>query len=101
MRPLKATIRRRILAVLLATLVIAGVAIAIIARSWHGLAEPPRVGETAAAIIERIGRPDYDSRVSGSGTEDDYDFGYTDGLGTRHHLRIGLGVVTRITYSSR
>ncbi len=67
---------------------------------WHGFPEPPRVGEKAEAILERLGAPHYDGRRFGD-AERDYQLGYTDGLGTRHHLHVKDGVVVEIKYSSR
>jgi hypothetical protein len=66
----------------------------------HGFAEPPRVGERADAVIERLGTPHHDSRKGGDSPED-YHLGWTDGTGKRHHLHVEYGVVTEITYSSR
>jgi len=62
--------------------------------------EPPRVGERAQAIIERLGTPHFDSRKNGD-PDTNYRLGYTDGLGTRHHLVVVDGVVVKIEYSSR
>jgi hypothetical protein len=93
-------IRLGIASAITATIVV-GVWIALDRRGWHGSAEPPQVGETATAIAERLGPPAYDSRVAENDNEQDYELGYTDGLGTRHHLHVSRGVVTGITYSSR
>jgi hypothetical protein len=67
---------------------------------WHGFSEPPQVGEKADAIVQRLGPPHYDSRPSGD-SDHDYQLGYTDGLGTRHHLHVKKEIVVDITYSSR
>jgi len=66
----------------------------------HGFAEPPRVGERIDPVINRLGPPHFDSREAGDPAMD-YQLGYTDGLGTRHHLRVQDGVITEIRYSSR
>lgn len=60
----------------------------------------PRVGETATAVIERLGPPDFDSRTD-EDSDCDFQLGYALGLGTRHHLHVRDGKVVEITYSSR
>jgi len=74
----------------------------------HGLRfgsfeQPPRIGEGVQEVIERLGSPSYDSRTETG--QDSYSprylLGYTDGLGTRYHLTVELGVVTKIECSSR
>ena len=71
-------------------------------QTWgfHGFAEPPRVGERIDLVIKRLGPQHFDSRDDGDPSAD-YNLGYTDGLGTRRHLRVQDGIVTEITYSSR
>ena len=63
--------------------------------------EPPRVGETAKAVEERWGAPQYDSRTALGDPGGDYRLGYTDGLGTRHRLHVLDGRIVEIEYSSR
>lgn len=65
-----------------------------------GLSQTPQVGEGAGAIVQRLGPPEFDSRLNGD-PADDYRLGYTLRLGTRHHLHVQGGVVTEIEYSSR
>jgi hypothetical protein len=64
--------------------------------------EPPQIGETAQAVRERWGPPQFDSRDDSLGDSDgDYQLGYTDGFGTRHHLHVKDGRTVEIEYSSR
>jgi hypothetical protein len=62
--------------------------------------KPPKVGERVDEIIQRLGPPHFDSRKDGD-PESHYRLGYTDSLGTRHHLTISKGVVVKIEYSSK
>jgi hypothetical protein len=94
------TIRRLAVVGVLLVLSGGGAWIALDRLGWHGFPEPPRVGEEANAIIQRLGPPHFDSRPSGD-SDHDFQLGYTDGLGTRHHLHVKDGIVVEITYSSR
>lgn len=62
--------------------------------------QPPAVGERAEDVIERLGEPELDSRGRRRDVAE-YELGYTDGMGTRHHLLVLDGVVVEIRYSSR
>src|SRR5215469_1182888 len=63
--------------------------------------EPPRIGETAAAVVNRFGQPDFDSRVEAGDSDQDYHLGYTLSHGTHHHLHVTNGRIVDISYSSR
>ena len=63
--------------------------------------DPPRVGEPVAAVVQRLGAPHYDSRKGDRDGKDEYQLGYTDGVGTRYLLTVKDGYVTHIEYSSR
>jgi hypothetical protein len=93
-------VRRLALVVALLVIGVVGIWLFLDRHGFHSFSEPPRVGEKADAVIQRLGQPHYDSRDDGD-AERDYRLGYTDGLGTRHHIRVKDGVVTEITYSSR
>lgn len=75
-------------------------AVAVISTVIRDPREPPRLGETAKAVQERLGPPHFDSRSNGD-SDDDYRLGYTLNLGTRHHLRVKKGKIVEIEYSSR
>ena len=71
---------------------------------WFGIRpydEPPVVGERVEEVIERLGPPHFDSRRNDGDTDREYQLGYTDGLGTRHHLSVENGVIVEIEYSSK
>ena len=74
--------------------------VAMHVAGFRGFAEPPKVGEKADAVIERLGGPHYDSRTDGD-PPGKYRLGYTDGIGTRPHLLVEDGTVAAIEYSSR
>jgi hypothetical protein len=93
-------LRRLALAASLLCLVGLGGVAMLRSLGWREFANPPRLGADATAIIERLGDPGFDRRTAGD-TDDDYQLGYTDGLGTRHHLRVHDGVITQIGHSSR
>jgi hypothetical protein len=67
---------------------------------WRGFEQPPKVGEQATDVIARLGMPHFDSREDGD-PPTAFRLGYTDRLGTRHHLTVENGVVVKIEYSSR
>jgi hypothetical protein len=86
---------------LVAVVMAIGAAVAFRSCGSAGFSQAPRIGETADAVIERLGQPGFDSRRADGETTEDYRLGYIDGLGTRHHLHVKDGVIAEIQYSSR
>jgi hypothetical protein len=93
-------LRKVALVAMILALLFAGYGLAVHTLGFHGFSEPPQVGERADSVIERLGSPHFDSRTDGD-NEADYRLGYTDGVGTRYHLRVQGGIVRKIEYSSR
>jgi hypothetical protein len=97
---MKRTLRNLGVLVISVCALFGGCRLVLYSIGFHPFPVPPRVGERADSVILRLGPPAFDSRQQGD-QEDDYRLGYTDGIGTRHHLHVVRGSVVEIEYSSR